>query len=781
MEENSTTIKSKKYCVLPLRDMVIFPKVTTTILVGRPKSLAAVKEAEDNNDLVFVIAQKNPDDEKITEKELYKTGLLCRIVHTIETPDGTLKVVLDGVTVASINELEDTTDCLKTSVNKVIEIHKPEEEQEVRDLGKMLLNRFADFIKASRNIDEALVGALLNIKSSTDVSYYVTSFLDLETVKKQEILEERNIKERILKALRALELALAMVQTEKEISDSVTQKFAKSQKKIFLKEQLRQIKKELGEDLDEDEDDGDTGEIKARLKKLKLSKEAKNKTDKELARLARTHSISPEYNVILDYLDWITSLPWNKKTRAKHDLNNAEKILNRDHYGLDKVKERILEFLAVYKRTNALKGPIICLVGPPGVGKTSLAKSIAEAVNRKYIKVSLGGVRDEAEIRGHRKTYVGSMPGKIIHSLKKAEVSNPLMLLDEIDKMNSDMRGDPTSAMLEVLDPEQNSNFNDHYLEIDYDLSDVMFIATANDLGSIPAPLRDRMEIIRLAGYTEEEKINISKKYLIKKQLKAHGLEAKEFSINDEVIKNIIREYTFEAGVRNLERELAKLVRKATKKLVTEEKKKISITKKNLEEYLGVSKFSYGMAGKDDIVGTTTGLAYTEFGGDLLSIEVLKFEGSGKLKVTGKLGEVMQESVQAAFSHARATATSIYKIEAETFNKWDFHVHVPEGATPKDGPSAGIAIYTSLMSAILNKAVKKDVAMTGEITLNGKVLPIGGLKEKLLAALRGNIKTVMIPKDNEKNLKELPKNILESLEIHPVSKVEEVLNIAVNK
>lgn len=781
-QKPATKIKPKEYCIIPLRDMVIFPRITTTILVGRPKSLAAVKEAENKNEMIFAVSQKRPSDEKATKKNINKVGTLCRIVHSMETPDGTMKIVLDGISKAEIKEFsEDDSKCLKASVNRLSDVVEEGDEKEVKELGKIAMNKFAELIRSSKNMDEAIIGALLNVKSNIDLAYYISSFLDFSTEKKQEILAECNIKKRILKTLNNLELELNMLRTEKEIAESVTKKFAKTQRKVFLKEQLKEIKKELGEDLDEEDDDTDVAEIRGKLKKLKLTSEAKEKCNKELAKLSRMHSISPEYNVTVNYLDWITSLPWNKKTKIKKSVADAEKILNRDHYGLDKVKERILEFLAVYKRTNSLRGPIICLVGPPGVGKTSLAKSIAEAVNRKYIKVSLGGVRDEAEIRGHRRTYVGSMPGKIIQSMKKAAVSNPLMLLDEIDKMNSDLRGDPTSAMLEVLDPEQNINFNDHYLEVDYDLSDVMFIATANSLGTIPGPLRDRMEVIKLSGYTEDEKLNISKKYLIKKQLKQHGLKASEFSINDAAIKDIIREYTFEAGVRNLEREIAKLVRKATREIVTGDAKKVSVTRANLEKYLGVRKFSYGKVGEKDLLGTTTGLAYTEFGGDLLSIEALKFEGSGNLKITGKLGEVMQESVQAAFSHARSMATLTHKIDAETFNKWDFHVHVPEGATPKDGPSAGIAIYTSLTSIILNRPVKKDVAMTGEITLNGKVLPIGGLKEKLLAALRGGIKTVIIPKDNEKNLKELPKNILEGLKIHPVSTVEEVIELALRK
>jgi ATP-dependent Lon protease len=765
----------KTYFALPLKGMVIFPKITTAILVGRKQSVNAVEKAYEKNENIFVVTQKNDRNDNIKQKDLYKVGILCNIIQKIVLPDGTLKILIQGISKHELIKFADQNDCFTAEIKTIKDLKPNGDKNEIDDLKKIVLNKFDDYLKANKRIPIEIIPSLAIVKTIDELLFYIITLLPLGVKEKQDVLECKTSMEKLKKVFELLELQIEFLKTENKISENVDKKFVDYQKKVYLNAKLQSIKKELGEDVKDD--DSDIGELKKQIKSLNLPQDVREKCEKEVKHLENMFTQSAEYNVIKTYLDWIVSLPWNNKSQVTNDIEKAEKILERDHYGLDEVKKRIIEFLAVYKRTETLKGPIICLAGPPGVGKTSLAKSIAEAVNRNYIKVSLGGIRDEAEIRGHRKTYVGSMPGRIIQSIKKAKTSNPLMLLDEIDKVSSDYHGDPSSALLEVLDPEQNKNFNDHYLEVDYDLSDVMFLTTANNLSNIPIPLRDRMEVIKISGYTEEEKLQIAKKYLIPKQIAANGLKKEEFAIDDNSITKIIREYSFEAGVRNLERELAKLARKVVKELTINNKlKKITITLKNLKKYLGAEKFSYGHADKQDRVGVATGLAYTEYGGDLLSIEALKFSGNGKLATTGKLGDIMKESIQAAFSYVRSRITD-FDITAKEFNKFDFHIHVPEGATPKDGPSAGVAICGALMSVITGLKIRKDIAMTGEITLVGNVLAIGGLKEKLLAALRGDIKTVIIPAENKRNLTELPKNVKKGLNIKLVKTIEEALQI----
>ncbi|MFC1658988.1 endopeptidase La [Pseudomonadota bacterium] len=764
----------KTFCTIPLRDAIVFPRIHASLMVGRKKSIKALEKAMETNDLLFIIVQKDEKKIDVNQKNLYTVGVLCNIIHSSKLPDGSYKVTVEGISSAKLNKFSDKDEYYYSEVEhvKIPRYNKTKTDA----LKKLLLKKFKEYVSLNKQIPIEILPSIESLKTVDELVYYTSTFLALKTPQRQSLLEESSPYHKLKKVYEFLEVEIGLLQTEHKISDSINKKFLKHQKKIFLNEQLKHIKKELGEDINEEDDNSEISELKKKIKQLKLPQEIREKCESEIGKLEKMFTGSSEATVIRNYLDWIVSLPWNKKTKTSNDIKKAQRILDRDHYGVEKIKERIIEFLSVYKKTSKLKGPIICFYGPPGVGKTSLVKSIAEALNRKYVKVSLGGVRDESEIRGHRKTYIGSMPGRIIQSIKKAGYSNPLMLLDEVEKMSSDYRGDPSSAMLEVLDPEQNRHFNDHYLEVDYDLSDVMFIATANNARDILPPLRDRMELINLSGYTEDEKLEIAKRHLIRKQRKLHGLKQKEFVINDKAILKIIRNYTFEAGVRNLERELANIIRKVTKKIVSGEVSKVSVKESDVKKYLGVEKSKYQEVSKENQIGVTTGLAYTDFGGDLLSIEALKFEGSGKLNITGKLGEVMQESVQAAFSYVRSKA-SIFGINAKEFNKYDFHVHVPEGATPKDGPSAGIAICGALMSVISGAPVKKDVAMTGEITLTGKVLPIGGLKEKLLAALRGGIKTVIIPKENEKNLEDLPKKVVNKLNIKPVERVEDALKI----
>jgi ATP-dependent Lon protease len=683
-----------------------------------------------------------------------------------------------GVEKCRLDKLMDDDGYTTCTVKTIRETKIKDNPEELERIRKIIINKAEEFLKYYSRGAFDLGPMIRTMDNNADILYIITNLLNIDIESKQSILEERSYLRQYIKLNQFLEIEKNLMDVEKKINDKIDKKIQEHQKKFFLKEKLKVIKSELNEDEDDLEDDvkTDVGLLRSKMRALDVKDDVREKFNSEIKKLEITPTFSPEYSSIKNYLDWIVSLPWNNSNRLKNDIKQAEETLNRDHYALEDIKERILEFIAVFQKTKKLSGSILCLVGPPGVGKTSLAKSIAEATNRKYVKVSLGGVRDEAEIRGHRRTYVGAMPGKIIQSMRKAKTNNPLILLDEIDKMSSDFQGDPSSAMLEVLDPEQNSSFNDHFLEVEYDLSNVMFVSTANSLQNMPPPLQDRMEVIILSGYTEEEKIHIAKNYLVKKQLAHNGLSDDEFFINDEAIVKIIRNYTFEAGVRNLERNIEKLMRKVTRKIVeNKDIKKIEITDQNIKEYLGVEKNSYNKANKVDSVGVSTGLAYTEFGGDLLYIEALKFNGSGKLLITGKLGNVMKESAEAAFSYVRSKAGEL-KITSKVFNKYDFHLHVPEGAIPKDGPSAGVAMSAALMSALSGLKIRSDTAMTGEITLTGKVLPIGGLKEKLLAALRGNVKHVLIPKENVKDLEKIPAKVKEELNIIPLETVKEAFD-----
>ena len=767
----------EEYLLLPLRDTVVFPNCTTILTIGRKSSLINVEKAYLQNEHILCVAQKDKETDEIKGKnDLFDVGVVCDIQQKISLPNGELRIFIRGikkVKIENVGKKDGSFVCSGTVINEIDE--RDINKEELDRTKTILFNKAETFIKNHLQGPLDLFSFFRKIESDIDIIYILTNLLNVDISVKQSILELNSNLDRFIKLSQFLEIEKSLIDTEKEINSKIDKKLQEHQKNFFLREKMKIIRKELkdsGEDDDKDET-GDIGKIRAKAKTLALSKDAKEKVKDELEKLQDIPSYSPEYSVIKSFLDLILSLPWGKKSRLLNDLKKAEEVLNSQHYGLDDIKERIIEFIAVLKNTKQISGPIICLVGPPGVGKTSLAKSIAEATNREYIKVSLGGLRDEAEIRGHRKTYVGAMPGKIIQAIKKAKVDNPLILLDEIDKMGSDSRGDPVSALLEVLDPEQNKKFNDHFMEIEYDLSNVLFLATANSLQGIPYALRDRMEIIKLSGYTEDEKLEIAKKYLIPKQMKQHNITDKQMSITDEAIYSIIRKYTFEAGVRELERKIETIVRKITRKIVENPKtKKISVEPKNLKEFLSVEIFDYTEAQKEDTVGLATGMAYTEMGGDLLYIEALKFDGSGKINTTGKLGDVMKESVQAGFSYVRSKAGEI-GITAKEFNKFDFHLHVPEGATPKDGPSAGVAIATALMSSITGLKIRSDTSMTGEITLLGKVLPIGGLKEKLLSALRGRIKNVLIPEKNVKDLEKLPDKVKKELNIIPISTVEE--------
>ncbi len=771
---------SKVNFLLPVKDLVVFPKAITSILIGRKKSLNLVDELSKSNELIFVVSQKDNLNDDVTLNNLNSVGVLCKVLQQTDIQNGQKRIVVEGISKARIIDIYDDTKYYLAKVEEIKATKLTEKQEEnIKYLKKIFMGKLKQYLETIGKYNEDIFLTLDFFRSVDETIFYSSSIISLSLEKRQELLEENNDINKLKKFIEFIDLELSIVKMDKKINDAVEKKFLKNQKKAYLNEKIKLIKKELADDFEDKDDTGEIANLRKKIAKVKLSPEAREKCKEELKKMEGMISYSSEYHVIKNYIELLLSLPWGVKSKIDNDLAKAEEILNRDHYGLNEVKERILEFLAVYKRKHSLSGQIICLVGAPGVGKTSLAKSIAEALNRKYIKVSLGGVRDEAEIRGHRKTYVGSMPGKIIASLKKAGTSNPLILLDEIDKMGMDFRGDPASALLEVLDPEQNKKFEDHYLEVEFDLSDVMFITTANNIAGIPIPLRDRMEIIKISGYTEEEKLNIAKQHLIPKELEQHGLKPKEISIDDKAIIEIIRKYTFEAGVRNLERELAQIIRKATKQIIIDEKiKKVKINTKNLKDYLGVEKFDYNKVSKDDKVGVAVGLAYTDFGGDLLNIESLKFSGSGKLITTGKLGDVMKESAQAAFSYVRSVADK-FNIKAKEFNKYDFHLHVPEGATPKDGPSAGVAITASLLSSMTGMKINRDVAMTGEISLTGQVMPIGGLKEKLLAALRGNIKTVVIPKANEKNLADVPDNVKKALKIMPVDNLNDALKIIV--
>ncbi|MFT5702802.1 MAG: ATP-dependent Lon protease [Rickettsiales bacterium] len=757
------------FYAIPLRDLVIFPHMTTTIVVGRQKSLKSIENSKAANIPIFAVTQKNPDQDTFDQESIYGVGVICKIIESTNTKDGNLKLVLQGVMRGKIKRVLSEKDFFSCEVEFLQDKKHSLEDKELRGLIKALVDGFTNLGDYNKKITPEIINSLTKIKSPNDLAFLMCSFLSIDNETRQEILEEDDSKKKIYRVLELLQQNINTANTEAKVAKTIQEKISKSHKEIYLQEQLKQIKKDLGQD-----EEGELKVIKEKIASLKLPAEALEKSQSEIAKLEKMNLFSSEAGVVRGYLDWIAKLPWHKKTKSNTTLEKSQKILDKNHYALNKIKERVLEFIAVQIKTKNSRGPILCLVGAPGVGKTSLARAIADSLGRNYVKVSLGGVRDEAEIRGHRRTYIGSMPGRILQSMKKAKVVNPLILLDEIDKMSYDMRGDPSSALLEVLDPEQNKNFSDHYLEIEYDLSNVMFVATANNIANVPAPLRDRMEIIRLSGYTEDEKLNIAKKHLIPKQKTEHGITAKEFSISDSALLQLIRKYTFEAGVRNLSREIASLARKTVKKIVSGEVKQVHITDKNLAEIAGVSKHNYGIAKKENQIGVATGLAYTDFGGDLLDIEAVKFAGSGKIKITGKLGEVMQESAQTALSYVRSISEEL-NISAKEFNKYDFHIHVPEGATPKDGPSAGVALCSSLVSAITGFPVGKDVAMTGEITLTGRVLQIGGLKEKMLAALRGGIKTVIIPKSNEKDIAELPEDVKKNLKIITVSTAKEAL------
>ena len=767
----SDTAKTATFPVLPLRDIVVFPHMIVPLFVGRDKSVKALEDVMQDDKQILLVAQKNAGQDDPAIDDIYDVGTIGTVLQLLKLPDGTVKVLVEGSQRAKIVRYTDKEEFFQAEAELIEEA--PDEDKDVEALSRSVISQFEQYIKLNKKIPPEVLVSLNQIEELSKLSDTIASHLALKISEKQELLELMSPGERLERAYSFMESEIGVLQVEKRIRNRVKRQMEKTQREYYLNEQLKAIQKELGETEDGRDE---AGEFEERIEKTKLSKEAREKAIQELRKLKSMSPMSAESTVVRNYLDWLLSIPWGKRSRVKKDIKAAEKILNQDHYGLEKVKERILEYLAVQTRVRKIKGPILCLVGPPGVGKTSLGKSIAKATGRNFVRMSLGGVRDEAEVRGHRRTYIGSMPGKVIQGMKKAKTSNPLFLLDEIDKLGADWRGDPSSALLEVLDPEQNNTFADHYLEVDYDLSDVMFVTTANTL-RMPQPLLDRMEIIRLSGYTEDEKVQIAKRHLISKQLKSHGLKKTEWSISDDALRDLVRLYTREAGVRNLERELANLARKAVKELATKNRKSIRITPRNLDKFAGVPRYRFGEMESEDLVGVTTGLAWTEVGGELLSIEALLMPGKGNVSHTGKLGDVMQESVQAARSYVRSRM-AIFGVSSKFFDKRDIHVHVPEGATPKDGPSAGVAMCTSIVSALTGIPVRRDVAMTGEITLRGRVLPIGGLKEKLLAAHRGGITTVLIPRDNEKDLVDIPDNVKKGLKIIPVGTVDEVLSEA---
>lgn len=769
-----TSSNASNYPVLPLRDIVVFPGMVVPLFVGREKSVKALESVVKSNNRILLVSQRNGSQDVPTQEDLYGIGTIATVLQLLRLPDGTVKVLVEGVHRAKVNKFIENEEYYEVEAEDLEELLSDPVETEA--MFRSVIAKFEDYVKLNKKIQPETLGAVSKITSPSILADTVAAHMSIEIPSKQEILEITKVSERLEHVYALMEAEIGVLNTEKRIRSRVKRQMEKTQREYYLNEQLKAIQKELGE-IDEGRDE--MSELEEKLAKTKMSKEAREKCDSELKKLKTMSSMSAEASVIRNYLDWMVSLPWKKPSKIKRDLKEAEKILDADHYGLEKVKDRILEYLAVQARTKTIKGPILCLVGPPGVGKTSLAKSIARATGRNYIKISLGGVRDEAEIRGHRRTYIGSMPGKIIQSMKKAKSSNPLFLLDEIDKMGNDFRGDPAAALLEVLDPEQNKQFNDHFMEVDYDLSDVMFIATSNSY-NMPRPLLDRMEIIRLSGYTEDEKVNIATSHLIPKVLKDHGLKKTEWSVSEDALRDTIRYFTREAGVRNLEREIAKMVRKSVKDIMMKGKDKVLVNRKSLDRFLGVRKFSYGEAEQNDQIGVTTGLAWTETGGDLLLVESVSMPGRGKFTVTGKLGDVMKESVEAAASYVRSRALD-FGIKPPMFKTTDIHVHVPEGATPKDGPSAGIAMCTTIVSVLTGIPVKKNVAMTGEVTLRGRVLAIGGLKEKLLAALRGGITTVLIPKENVKDLEEIPDNVKKALTIIPVNHVDEVLQHALSR
>jgi len=772
--DQPTSGESEVYPVLPLRDIVVFPHMIVPLFVGREKSILALEEVMQADKQILLATQMDASDDDPSTDQIYEVGTLATVLQLLKLPDQTVKVLVEGGSRAKINRYTDRADLYEAEA--VVLDEAAGEDIEVEALARSVVSEFENYVKLNKKVSPEVLGAVSKVEDYSKLADTIASHLAVKIADKQEILSVTSVPERLEMVLGMMESEISVLQVEKRIRSRVKRQMEKTQREYYLNEQMKAIQKELG-----DTEDGrdELAELDERIKKTRLSKEAREKAQGEMKKLRQMSPMSAEATVVRNYLDWLLGIPWGKKSRVKNDLEFAETTLDSDHFGLEKVKERIVEYLAVQQRTNKLKGPILCLVGPPGVGKTSLGKSIAKATGREFVRMSLGGVRDEAEIRGHRRTYIGSMPGKVIQSMRKGKKSNPLFLLDEIDKMGMDFRGDPSSALLEVLDPEQNHTFMDHYLEIEYDLSNVMFVTTANTL-NIPPPLMDRMEIIRIAGYTEDEKVEIARRHLIPKIIDDHGLQLKEFSISDDALQTVIRRYTREAGVRNLERELATLARKAVKELLMTKKKKIAVTPKNLGDFLGVPRYRYGEAEEENQVGVVTGLAWTEVGGELLTVEGVMMPGKGKMTVTGNLRDVMKESISAAASYVRSRSVD-FGIEPPLFDKRDIHVHVPEGATPKDGPSAGIAMATAIVSIMTGIPVRKNIAMTGEITLRGRVLPIGGLKEKLLAALRGGIDKVLIPEENAKDLADIPDSVKNGMEIVPVSRMGEVLKHALTQ
>ncbi len=757
--------------VLPLRDIVVFPHMIVPLFVGRDKSVRALEAVMKEDQQILLTSQKDASENDPDAKDIYRIGVLASVLQLLKLPDGTVKVLVEGKERVRITEFLPNEDYFEANADLIAD--EVEDSDAIEALVRSVSEEFKRYAKLNNNVPDEALAAVEDVEDPAKLADTVAGHLGVKLEEKQEILEIDSVAGRLEKVYGLMHSEMSVLKVEKKIKTRVKTQMERTQREYYLNEQMKAIQKELG---DNGEGQDETAEYEAKLADTKFTKEAKEKAEAELKKLKQMSPMSAEATVVRNYLDWMTSIPWGVKSRVKKDLNKAQVVLDDDHYGLEKVKERIVEYLAVQARSSKLRSPILCLVGPPGVGKTSLGKSVAKATGREFIRISLGGVRDESEIRGHRRTYIGSMPGKIIQSMKKAKTTNPLILLDEIDKMGQDFRGDPASAMLEVLDPEQNSTFVDHYMEVEYDLSNVMFLTTANSY-NMPGPLLDRMEIISLSGYTEEEKLEIAKQHLLGKQVKGHGLKKGEFDIEDEAIRDVIRYYTREAGVRNLERELAKLCRKAITKIVKKEAEAVTVTAGDLDEFLGVRRFKYGLAEETDQVGVTTGLAWTQVGGDLLSIEALRLPGKGRMKTTGKLGDVMKESIDAASSFVRSKSIDL-GIKPPEFEKIDIHVHVPDGATPKDGPSAGIAMVTSIVSVLTQIPVRRDIAMTGEVSLRGNVLPIGGLKEKLLAALRGGIKKVLIPKDNLKDLRDIPDVVKDGLEIVAVTDVMDVLEQA---
>ena len=769
------SIETQTLPVLPLRDVVVYPHMVIPLFVGRKKSIKALDKAMEGNKQILLIAQKSPTDDDPGENETYDVGTMANILQLLKLPDGTIKVLVEGTSRATVSNYREIDEMFVADAELIEPSVVDEHDMDV--LARSAVNQFEQYVKLNKKVPPEIISSLVSIDDSSRLADTIAAHMSVKIEEKQEVLSISNVKERLEYLIHLMESEIDLLQVEKKIRGRVKSQMEKSQREYYLNEQMKAIQNELGdmEDVPNEIDD-----LANKIQKVGMHKEAKRKAESELNKLRMMSPMSAEATVVRNYIDWLISVPWKKRSKVSQDISKAEEILEADHYGLEKVKERILEYLAVQQRVKKMKGPILCLVGPPGVGKTSLGRSIARATNREFARMSLGGIRDEAEIRGHRRTYIGSMPGKIIQGMSKIGKKNPLFLLDEIDKMAMDFRGDPASALLEVLDPEQNNLFNDHYLEVDYDLSEVMFVTTANSL-NIPPPLLDRMEVIRLSGYTEDEKVNIAKKYLIEKQLEQNGLKKEEIAIRDSVIRDIIRYYTREAGVRNLDREIANICRKVVKRILLKpSEKKYVVTSKKLESLLGVKPYRYGMREEENRIGQVIGLAWTEVGGELLTIEAAIVDGKGKITRTGKLGDVMQESIEAAMTVVRSRS-ELLGIDHKFYKEHDFHIHVPEGATPKDGPSAGVAMCTAMVSALCGIPVRSSVAMTGEITLRGEVLPIGGLKEKLLAALRGGLQTVLIPDENKRELVEIPKNIKQNLDIRPVRWIDEVLEIALEK